>query len=98
MLTPATAPNGEPLAYGLGCFIHFHEDIKFEWHYGWWTANSSLIVRVPERNLTFVVAANTDAMSSRYGLGGDSDLLRSDVARLFVESFVLGDEAIPGTN
>ena len=98
MLTPATAPNGEPLAYGLGWFIHFHEDIKFEWHYGWWTANSSLIVRVPERGLTFVVAANSDAMSSRYGLGGDSDLLRSDVARLFVESFVLGDEVIPGTN
>ena len=31
-------------------------------------------------------------MSSRYGLGGDSDLMRSDIARLFVETYVFADE------
>ena len=45
--------------------------------------------------LAFVVLANTDALSSRYGLGGDGNVLRSDVARLFVEAFVTGDELLP---
>ncbi len=30
-----------------------------------------------------------------YGLGGDRNVLRSDVARLFIEAFVLGDEPLP---
>jgi hypothetical protein len=35
-------------------------------------------------------------LSRAYGLGVDSDVLRSDVARLFVESFVTGNEPLPG--
>ena len=69
--------------------------MTLQWHYGHWTTNSSLIVRVPERRLTFVVMANTPQLSAAYGLGGDGNVLRSDVARLFIESFVLGDESLP---
>lgn len=94
VFTPAVSNDGETLPYGLGWFIHYHQGVKLEWHYGWWTSNSSLIVRAPERELSFVVLANTNMLSRRYGLGGDSDVMRSDIARLFVESFVLGDEPL----
>ena len=95
VFTPAVSNGGQTLPYGLGWFIHYHEGIKLEWHYGHWTTNSSLIVRVPEKGLTFVVLANTPELSARYGLGGDSNVLRSDVARLFVESFVTGNQPFP---
>jgi CubicO group peptidase (beta-lactamase class C family) len=95
VFTPAVSNGGATLPYGLGWFIHYHESVKLEWHYGYWTTNSSLIVRAPEQGMTFVALANTNMLSRPYGLGVDSDVLRSDLARLFVESFVLGDEPLP---
>ena len=95
VFTPAVSNAGHALPYGLGWFIHEYEGVTLQWHYGYWTTNASLIVRVPEQGLTFVVMANTPQLSAEYGLGGDSDVLRSDVARLFVESFVTGDEPFP---
>ena len=56
------------------------------------------LVRVPEQGLAFIVLANTSLLSRAYGLGVDSDVLRSDVARLFVESFVTGNEPLPGNH
>jgi len=95
VFTPARDPSGNVLPYALGWFIHVHDGIELQWHYGYWDANSSLIVRVPEQELAFIVLANTSMLSRPYGLGLDSDVLRSDVARLFVESFVTGSEPLP---
>lgn len=95
VFTAARDPAGDVLPYALGWFIHMHEGIELQWHYGYWDANSSLIVRVPERGLAFVVLANTSMLSRPYGLGIDSNVLRSDVARLFIESFVTGDDPLP---
>ena len=97
IFTPAISASGAELPYGFGWFLQVHEGTLLQWHHGWWTANSSLIVRAPERGLAFIVAANSDRLSSTYGLGGDGNVLRSAVARLFVESFVLGDETLPGS-
>jgi CubicO group peptidase (beta-lactamase class C family) len=95
VFSPALSNAGAELPYGLGWFIQEYQGVKLQWHYGYWTTNSSLIVRVPDRELTFVVLANTQTLSSLYGLGGDGNVLRSDVASLFVEAFVLGDEPLP---
>jgi len=95
VFTPARNPSGEVLPYALGWFIHEHQGVELQWHYGHWDANSSLIVRVPVRGLAFIVLANTSMLSWAYGLGGDSNILRSDVARLFIESFVTGSEPLP---
>ena len=94
VFTPAQW-NGNDLPAALGWLVLEHEGLTIQWAYGWWTACSSLIVRVPELGRTFIVAANTDAMSSRYGLGADANVLQSAVARLFIEAFVTGDEPIP---
>lgn len=95
VFTPAVSNDGETLPYGLGWFIYWHQGVKVEWHYGWWNGNSSLIVRVPQRRLAFVVLANTSRLSAAYGLGGDANVLRSDVAKLFIDSFVFGNEPLP---
>lgn len=95
VFSPAISNSGTPLPYGLGWFIQEHQGIRLQWHYGYWTTNSSLIVRVPDRGLTFVVLANTQTLSSTYGLGGDNNVLRSDVASLFIDAFVLGNEELP---
>jgi CubicO group peptidase (beta-lactamase class C family) len=98
VFTPATSNSGDTLPYGLGWFIQRYQGLTLQWHYGYWTTNSSLILRVPERRLTFVVLANTPSLSAAYpGLGSDSNVLRSEVARLFVDALVLGDEAFPGS-
>ncbi|MEO8452833.1 MAG: hypothetical protein ABI647_23795 [Gemmatimonadota bacterium] len=64
------------------------------WHYGLWTANSSLIIKVPERELTFVVLANSDALSQPYQLGAGK-LESSPWAREFLDAFVIGGVALP---
>lgn len=91
VFTPAASNSGEALPYGLGWFIQEYQGVKLQWHYGYWTTNSSLIVRAPELGLTFVVLANTQTLSSPYGLGADNNVMRSAVARLFVEEYVLGE-------
>jgi CubicO group peptidase (beta-lactamase class C family) len=96
VFTAAASNAGAALPYGLGWFIQDYQGVRLQWHYGYWTTNSSLIVRAPDQGLTFVVLANTQTLSSTYnGLGADGNVLRSDVARLFIEAFVLGDEPLP---
>jgi CubicO group peptidase (beta-lactamase class C family) len=96
VFTPMVSNSGQTLPYGLGWFIQSTQGVTLQWHYGYWTTNSSLIVRAPAQRLTFVVLANTAQLSAAYpGLGSDNNVLRSDVARLFVNAFVLGDEPFP---
>jgi CubicO group peptidase (beta-lactamase class C family) len=95
VFTPAISNAGAALPYGLGWFIQDYQGVTLQWHYGYWTTNSSLIVRAPAQGLTFVVLANTQTLSSPYGLGVDNNVMRSEVARTFVEDFVLGDEPLP---
>ena len=90
MFTPATSTSGGRLPYGLGWFAQQAEGARLIWHYGYWTGNSSLIVKVPDQGLTFVLLANSDMLSRPYGLGGDEDVLRSPYARAFVDVFVAG--------
>jgi len=88
--TPATSPSGEVFPYGLGWFSTTYQGVRIIWHYGLWTANSSLIIKVPDRGLSFVVLANTDGLSARYPLG-DGKLESSPWARAFLDAFVIGN-------
>lgn len=91
---PTVNPAGGTFPYGLGWFATDYKGVRVVWHYGLWTANSSLIVKVPERSLTFVVLANTDALSGPYQLG-PGRLETSPWAREFLEAFVVGSVALP---
>jgi len=96
MFTAMESNAGETLPYGLGWFIHWENDVKIIWHYGYWTAISSLIIKVPEMDITFVLLANNDMLSrASYGIGSDSDVTRSVPAEEFLNGFVFGNAELP---
>jgi CubicO group peptidase (beta-lactamase class C family) len=85
---------GPAIPYGLGWFVQTIGDVKVIWHYGLWTSNSSLIIKVPSKGLTFVALANSDTLTSTVNLG-NGDLMVSPVAREFVNGFVTGNAQLP---
>ena len=58
------------------------------WHYGWYPdAFSSLLLKVPDQQLTFILLACTDRPSSVF-FPGNGDPIRSAFASTFFDSFV----------
>ena len=95
--TPAVSTKGEPLPYGLGWFTQNYKGMKFLWHYGYWTGNSSFILKVPEQHLTFIILANSDNLSRPTDLGA-GNALSSPVGLAFLKTFVFPEkfgESIP---
>jgi CubicO group peptidase (beta-lactamase class C family) len=95
--TPTISTKGKPLPYGLGWFTQNYKGTKLLWHYGYWTGNSSFILKVPERNITFIIMANSDNLSRPTDLGA-GDALTSPVGMAFLKTFVFPEkfgESIP---
>ncbi|MBW2411180.1 MAG: beta-lactamase family protein [Deltaproteobacteria bacterium] len=87
MFTPSISNNGDPLPYGLGWFVQFHHDRKLVWHYGHAPkAYSSLILKVPEEDVTLILLANSDGASADFRLGA-GNVLRSPFAVVFLNLF-----------
>jgi CubicO group peptidase (beta-lactamase class C family) len=95
MLSPTIEIRGPSKTYGLGWYVQTYQGVKLEWHFGLALGHSSLIIRAPERGLTFVVFANTSRLTGAYDMGA-ADIMVTGPGRLFVESFVLGNEPLPG--
>jgi CubicO group peptidase (beta-lactamase class C family) len=92
--TNFTLNGGGSAPYGLGWFVQNINGVKVIWHYGLWTANSSLIIKVPERGLTFVLLANTDRLSRDFNLAA-GDVRVSPFAREFINAYVTGSTPLP---
>ena len=78
--------GGVALPTGLGWFVQNYEGQLVVWHFGvvkdaW----SSLIVKVPSRDLTFILLANSDGLSAPFALE-NGDITTSVFARLFLKS------------
>jgi len=82
--TPGTLSSGAEFPYGLGWFVQTHQGKKIVWHFGQGLESSALLLKIPERQLTFVVLANSDGLSEGIQLGDYGDVLRSPFARLFL--------------
>ena len=98
--TPAVSTKGESLPYGLGWFTQNYKGTKMLWHYGYWTGNSSFILKVPEHNITFIIMANSDNLSRPTDLGA-GDALSSPVGMAFLKTFVFPEkfgESMPEIN
>jgi uncharacterized protein (TIGR02246 family) len=98
--TPMISTKGETLPYGLGWFTQNYKGTRLIWHYGWWTCNSSLILKVPDRNITFIAMANTDNLSRSTDLGA-GDVTSSPVGLAFLKTFVFPEifhEPLPEVN
>jgi len=95
MFTPYKTEKGKETLYGLGWFVHDYHDLEFIWHTGWWTGYSSLFIKVPELDLTFIILANSQDVSRPFykflsvGSSLHKNLLASDFAKSFIDHFVL---------
>src|SRR5687767_11452361 len=89
--TPTVSTKGEPLPYGLGWFTQNYKGTKLLWHYGYWTGNSSFILKVPEQNITFIIMANSDNLSRPTDLGS-GDALSSPVGMAFLKTFIFPEK------
>jgi len=87
MFTPTISNSGKSLPYGLGWFVQYHNEVKLVWHYGHAPkAYSSLLLKVPEEELTFILLANSDGASAPFRLGA-GNVLRSPFALAFLNLF-----------
>lgn len=89
--TPAVSTRGESLPYGLGWFTQNYKGTKLFWHYGYWTGNSSFILKVPEQNITFIIMANSDNLSRPTDLGS-GNALSSPVGMAFLKTFIFPEK------
>ena len=87
--TAATSPNGQRFPYGLGWFVRERAGHapRLLWHYGQFDdAYSSILLKVPDAQLTLIFVACTDRASTPFSLG-DGDPLRSPFVTLFLDTF-----------
>jgi CubicO group peptidase (beta-lactamase class C family) len=78
------APDGTRLPYALGWFVQDVAGQQVVWHYGHALESSSLIVKIPAHRVTFVILANSDALSRWRRLGDRADVTASSAALLFL--------------
>ena len=85
--TPAVGRRGNPVPMGLGWFVQTYRGQRVVWHFGSIpNAYSSLVIKVPAYNLTFLLMANSDRLSAPFQLH-QGDITRSVFATLFLRLF-----------
>lgn len=81
---PTTGHRGTGIPMGLGWFVQSYNGQRVVWHFGLVpNAYSSLIIKLPERNLTFILLANGDKLASPFHLTS-GDVSKSLFALLFL--------------
>jgi CubicO group peptidase (beta-lactamase class C family) len=82
---PVTGYRGTGLPTGLGWFVQSYNGQRVVWQFGLVAnAYSSLIIKLPERNLTFILLANSDRLVAPFQLPA-GDVSRSLFATLFLK-------------
>lgn len=84
--TPTKSTHGHVLPYGLGWFLENIQGKKTIWHYGHWDSMSSLVLMIPELDLTGIAVANSDGLSRGYNLACGR-VVSSPIARAFLGRF-----------
>jgi CubicO group peptidase (beta-lactamase class C family) len=100
VFTPFKTPKGKTIQYGLGWFVGYHKGLKLLWHNGWWTGYSALFVKIPEKDLTLIILANSQDLTRPFMTSNfwkwlnpfdknlNKNLLASDFAASFYNHFV----------
>jgi CubicO group peptidase (beta-lactamase class C family) len=79
--------NGEA-PYGLGWYLQDYGDLRLVWHSAWWPdAASAIYLKIPEKRLSLIMLANTQALWWDNPLNM-SDILPSPFVQSFLNSFV----------
>lgn len=84
----ARASSSAVLPTGLGWFVQTYNGERLVWHFNFVRdAYSSLWLKVPGRNLTLILLANSDGLSASFSLT-DGDVTASLFARTFLQLFL----------
>jgi CubicO group peptidase (beta-lactamase class C family) len=83
--SPVAVQNGGTAPTGLGWFVQPSRAGRVVWSFGLVpNAYSSLVLKLPERHLTFILLANSDGLSAPFQLGS-GDVTRSLFATFFLK-------------
>jgi CubicO group peptidase (beta-lactamase class C family) len=83
--TPNRSGASSPM--GVGWFVQYHRGQKVVWHFGNVpNAYSSLVIRIPAYDLTFILLANSDRLAGPYQLQ-QGDVTKSLFGSLFLRLF-----------
>ncbi|MEJ0056985.1 MAG: serine hydrolase domain-containing protein [Bacteroidota bacterium] len=92
--TAMFSPFRRNLPYGYGIFTQNFRGVQLIWGYGQYDCYSSLFLKVPERNITLVMAANNNLLSDParliYG-----DVTYSLFALSFLKNYVMALPDVP---
>jgi CubicO group peptidase (beta-lactamase class C family)/uncharacterized membrane protein len=89
----STYKNRSDLMYGLGWYVQEFEDLQLLWHTGRWSpSTSALYLKVPAENLTYIVLANTDNLTTPFNGIGHGDISKSLLALTFFRHFVFPEK------
>jgi hypothetical protein len=73
---------------GFGWFVQTYNNEQVVWHFGQVRdAHSALLVKVPNRGMTFILLANSDALGAPFARG-TYDVTTSVFANLFLRIYV----------
>jgi len=90
--TPGQLNNGQKIPYGLGWFIGEYKNHKIVYHTGWQSTFSGLYLKVPDKNMTLILLANSQELTSLFiGSLGSGRIEGSPFAKEFLDLFVTAD-------
>ena len=85
---PFLSNAGQPLAHGLGWYVTDYRSTRLVWHFGHWgTGFSAIYLKIPERRLTLLMLANSEALADHQFQVGE-DITHNVFACDFINSFV----------
>jgi CubicO group peptidase (beta-lactamase class C family) len=97
VFSPFRSPKNKVLPYGYGWFVRTYKGTRVLWHTGLWQGNSSLFVKIPEKDLTLIILANSQNLNRPFYAKYDifrtnprlqKDLRASAFAKAFLDQFV----------
>jgi CubicO group peptidase (beta-lactamase class C family) len=92
LFTPAVAPDGTVLPYAYGWYVQQYRGETLYWHSGWdeEAGFSALYLKVPERDFTLVLLANSGGLWWGNPLD-EAAVEGSPFARAFLDQLVFGE-------
>ncbi|HEU5182170.1 MAG TPA: serine hydrolase [Candidatus Polarisedimenticolia bacterium] len=90
--TAFVSNSGRRLPHGLGWFVSDYQGVRLIWHFGnWGTGFSAIYLKVPGKNLSLVMLANSEALSDHQFAAGSEDITSNVFACTFLRLFLFED-------
>lgn len=93
LFTPAVSPDGTNLPYAFGWYVQEYKGERLIWHAGWDEefGFTSLYLKIPEKNLTLILLANSEGMWWKSPLN-EATVEKSLFADTFLDEFIFSTE------